>query len=113
MISSQDVGQLMIIYGIGAVCVFLVLMLMYRYALEQAEKLDLNEIEVFDTKTSIRTTSLMAIVPAISVLLALIFINSWLAGPILGCAYFLYTPIMILHGKNVDRKRKQLLQSIS
>jgi len=82
MISSQDVGQLMIIYGIGAVCVFLVLMLMYRYALEQAEKLDLNEIEVFDTKTSIRTTSLMAIVPAISVLLALIFINSWLAGPI-------------------------------
>jgi multisubunit Na+/H+ antiporter MnhB subunit len=111
MISSQDVGQLMIIYGIGAVCIFLVLM--YRYALQKAEKLDLNEIEVFDTKTSIRTTLLMVIVPAISVLLALIFINSWLAGPISGCAYFLYTPIMILHGKNVDRKRKQLLQSIS
>lgn len=111
MINREDMAQLMIIYGVGAVCVFLVLMLMYRYALQKKDELELNEIEIFDTKTSIQTNLLMASVPAISVILALIFINSWLAGPLSGCAYFLYTPIMILHGRNVERKRKQLLQS--
>lgn len=113
MIHYQDMGQLMIIYGVGAVSVFLVLTLMYRYALQKSDELELNEIEVFDTKTSVRTNLLMASVPALSVILALFFINSWLAGPISGFAYFLYTPIMFWHGRNVDRKRKALLQSIS
>lgn len=113
MINGEDMGQLMIIYGVGAVSVFMVLMLMYRYALQKAEELELNEIEIFDTKISMRTNLLMASVPAISVILALIFINSWLAGPISGFAYFLYTPIMFWHGRNVDRKRKKLLQSLS
>jgi uncharacterized membrane protein len=113
MINREDMGQLMVIYGVGAVAVFLVLMMMYRYALKKAEELELNEIEIFDTKTSVQTNLLMAIVPAISVILALIFINSWLAGPISGGAYFLYTPIMFWHGRNVDRKRKLLLQSQS
>jgi uncharacterized membrane protein len=110
MINREDMGQLMIIYGVGAIGVFLVLMLMYRYALQKAEELELNEIEIFDTKTSIRTNLLMASVPAVSVILALIFINSWLAGPISGFAYFLYTPVMFLHGRMVDRKRRELLQ---
>ncbi|MBL7873003.1 MAG: DUF1211 domain-containing protein [Cyclobacteriaceae bacterium] len=113
MISGKDMGQLMIIYGVGAIGVFLVLMLMYRYALQKAGELELNEIEIFDTKTSIRTNLLMTSVPAISVILALIFINSWLAGPISGFAYFLYTPVMFLHSRNVDRKRKELLQALS
>ncbi len=113
MINRENMGQLMVIYGVGAVSVFLVLILMYRYALQKADGLELNEIEIFDTKASMRTNLLMAIVPAISVTLALFFINSWLAGPISGSVYFLYTPIMFWHGRNLDRKRKALLQSMS
>lgn len=79
----------MVIYGIGARAVFLVLMLMYRYALGKAEELGLNELERFDTRTSIRTNLLMASVPAFSVLLAIIFINSPFAVPLAGFSHFL------------------------
>lgn len=112
MIRAQDMGQLMIIYGFGATLVFLVLMQMYRYALSKADELGLSELEKFDTQTSIRTNLLMALVPMISVVFSVIFINSWLAGPVAGFIYFLYTPIMFAHGKLSDKKRKALIESL-
>ena len=112
MISGQDMGQLMIIYGFGAASVFLVLMQMYRYALSKADVLNLNELERFDTRTSIRTNLLMACVPALSVLLAVIFLNSVFAVPIAGFAYFFYTPIMFAHGRRADKKRKELIEKL-
>lgn len=112
MMSGQDMGQLMVIYGIGATAVFLVLMLMYRYAFLNANVLDLNELERFDTRTSIRTNLLMASVPAFSVFLALCFHNSFYAGPVAGFAYFLYTPIMFAHANRAEKKRKALIESL-
>lgn len=112
MINAQDMGQLMIIYGFGATCVFLVLRQMYRYALSKADELGLSELEKFDTRTSIRTNFLMALVPMVSVVLSIIFINHWLAGPVAGFVYFLYTPIMFAHGKRADKKRKALIESL-
>lgn len=113
MIRAQDMGQLMIIYGVGAASVFLVLMYMYRYAYRKADELQLTELERFDTKTSIRTNLLMAVVPVASVILATIFINSWLAGPLAGFIYFLYTPIMLWHGRNAEKKRSMLVASLN
>lgn len=112
MIKAQDMGQLMIIYGFGATCVFLVLRQMYRYALSKADELGLSELEKFDTRTSIRTNFLMALVPMVSVVLSIIFINHWLAGPVAGFVYFLYTPIMFAHGRKADKKRKALIESL-
>jgi len=109
-ITAQNTSELMIIYGVGAASVFFVLMLMYRYALNQAIELELNEIEKFDTRTKIRTNLLMGLVPVLSVILALIFRDSWMAGMISGFTYFLYTPIMMIHGKRVDRQRKKFLE---
>jgi uncharacterized membrane protein len=112
MIRAQDMGQLMIIYGLGATFVFLVLMQMYRYALSKADELGLSELEKFDTQTSIHTNLLMALVPMVSVVLSVIFINSWLAGPVAGFIYFLYTPIMFAHGRRADKKRRALIESL-
>jgi uncharacterized membrane protein len=109
MISGQDVGELMIIYGLGATGVFFVLMLMYRYALKNADLLNLNEIERFDTRSSMRTNLLMGLVPLLSVILAIIFRNTWQAGMISGFTYLLYTPIMFIHGRYVDKGRKKIL----
>jgi uncharacterized membrane protein len=111
MIATQDIADLMIIYGIGAASVFFVLMLMYRYALKQASDLELNQIERFDTQTKIRTNLLMGMVPVISVILAFIFRGSWLAGPIAGFTYSLYTPVMMIHGRKIDRQRKKLIDA--
>lgn len=112
MINPQDMGQLMIIYGFGAAAVFLVLRQMYSYALSKADELGLSELERFDTRTSIRTNFLMAVVPVVSVVLSAVFINNWLAGPIAGFVYFLYTPIMFAHGRRADKKRKELIEEL-
>ncbi len=112
MIRAQDMGQLMIIYGFGAMCVFLVMRQMYCYALKKADQLGLSKLERFDTRTSIRTNFLMALVPMVSVVLSIIFLNSWLAGPVAGFVYFLYTPIMITHGRRADKKRKALIEEL-
>jgi hypothetical protein len=55
----------------------------------------------------------MASVPALSVLLASIFINSPFGGPIAGFAYFLYTPTMFAHGRRAEKKRKELIEELS
>lgn len=112
MISGRDVGDLMIIYGLGATSVFIMLMLMYRYALKNADELNLNEIERFDTQTSMRTNFLMATVPLLSAILAIIFRNSLFAGMISGFTYFLYTPIMLIHGRRADKDRKKILDKM-
>ncbi|HOX82129.1 MAG TPA: TMEM175 family protein [Chryseolinea sp.] len=110
MISGRDVGDLMIIYGLGATGVFSVLALMYRNAFQNADALELNEIERFDTRMSIRANVLMGSVPLVSVLMAIIFQNSMYSGMIAGFTYFLYTPIMILHGRKVDKAREKILK---
>jgi flagellar biosynthesis protein FlhB len=112
MISGQDVPDLMIIYGLGAASVFLTLAAMYRYALSNAKELDLNEIELFDTRMSIRTNFLMAMVPVLSVLMAFVFYGHWRAGIISGFTYYLYPLVMIIHSKRVMKQRKRLLLSI-
>lgn len=113
MITAHDMGTLMIIYGLGGGSVFTVLWLMYRVAWKKREELQLSKLEQFDTLTSMRTNLLMGLIPFVSVAVAIIFYNSYLSGMLSGFTYFLYFPVMLLHGKQVDKKRKQLLASIS
>lgn len=112
MISGRDVADLMIIYGLGATGIFFVLRLMYSYAYSCSEQLELNEIEKFDTKTKIWTNTLLGIVPLLSVVIAFVFRGHWVAGMISGFTYFLYTPIMILYGKWIDKKRVTLISQL-
>jgi hypothetical protein len=110
---GSNSGQLMIIYGLGASAVFLVVMMMYKLALSKKDELNLTDIEVYDTKASIRSNFLMALVPLISVLFAIIFYsNPFLSGIVPGFAYFLYTPIMWINGIRSERRRNALLQSL-
>lgn len=110
VIEPGEVPQLMAIYGLGASAIFFTIMFMYRYALKQADALQLNEIEIFDTKTSMRSNLLMALIPLFSVVLALTIPNSMIAGTVSGFAYFLYMPVMFLFGKRTDKRRKKLLE---
>lgn len=112
MIRGEDMADLMIIFGLGYFAVFFILMLMYRYAVGKAEELQLNKIELFDTRTKVNTNLLMSTIPIVSVLVAVIMHNQRLAGMYAGFVYFLYTPVMITYGIRVDKKRKSLLREI-
>lgn len=102
--------QLMVIYGLGAAAIFLTLAFMYRYALKKSDELELNEIERFDTRMSIRTNLLMASVPLISVIIAGFLPIGFGSGPLSGFVYFLYFPIMFTHGHRVQKARKKLIE---
>lgn len=107
-IAPQDVGYLMVIYGMGATSVFYMLAILYKHALGQAASLKLTEIEKFDTSVSIKSNLLMGTIPLISVILALLLINSTYAGLVSGVFYFMYGPVMFLFGHWVDKKKKKL-----
>jgi len=113
MAKPEDTGSLMIIYGIGAASIFLILMLMYRYALKNSDQLQLNKIEQFDTRASMTTNFLMATVPLLSVILAWIFQGSPWAGMISGTIYFLYMPIMFTFAACSKKQRIKILEDLS
>jgi hypothetical protein len=113
MAKPADTAQLMIIYGMGAASIFLVLMLMYRYALKNSDLLQLNKIEEFDTRASMISNFLMAIVPLLSVILAFLFRNSPWGGLISGFTYFLYMPLMFIYNFRRGKQRKNILMEFS
>lgn len=109
MLSTHDTADFMIVYGMGASSIFIVLMLMYRYALKNSHLLELSKIEEYDTRTSMISNLLMAIVPCLSVILAILFRENRWVGLIAGFTYFLYTPIMFLFHNRIAKRRKRLL----
>ncbi len=109
MLRGGNMGDLMIIYGVGAASVFFVLMLLYKYALSKSDELALNEIEIFDTKISMRTNFLLGAIPLTSVIIALIFYKTKYVGAYAGFSYFFYGPVMAWHGHNVEKQRKAIL----
>ena len=110
MIKAEDMPDLMIIYGIGASSIFWVLRLMYAHAYRLADQLELTELERFDTRVSMRTNTLMAIVPMVSVVFAIILSPHWSAGMVSGMTYFLYSPLMFWHARKVDVERRKLME---
>jgi len=113
MIQTRDWGALMIIYGIGAASTFLILALMYRHALTRRVELELSELEVFDTKTKIVGNVLLASVPIVSAVAAMIFYGyPWVAA-VAGPLYFLYTPVMFTFGYKADKRRNKLLAKLA
>lgn len=112
MISATEMNQLMVIYGLGAASLFIVLMLMYRYALKQKGELELNEIEIFDTKASVVANLLMASIPLLSVFLVVVIPNPIVGSAVSGFTYFLYWPVMSLYGNRSEKQRKRLINQL-
>jgi uncharacterized membrane protein len=113
MISGGDMPDLMIIYGLGATATSFVLVFMYRHALKRKEELELTAIEEFDTKTSIKTNVLVGTIPLLSVLMAVLFYGHWVSGMLSGFTYFLYAPVMTIHGMRINKQRNKLLQELN
>lgn len=110
--SNTDTALLLIIYGVGVASIFFVLVLMYSHALKNSAKLELNRLEEFDTRISIRSNFLMALVPSVSVILAIILKDTRHVGLIAGFTYMLYMPIMFTHGFMAAKKRRKFLSEL-
>lgn len=111
MIKGSEIPDLMIIYGLGAALIFLVLLWMYYYALQKKEELELNEIELFDTRSSFHVHLIMSSVAIFSILVAVIF-HTGIGGGIAGFVYMLYPIIFFIYASKRNKKRKMLRESL-
>ncbi len=112
MIQPQNMMDLMIIYGLGAGLIFLIFILMYRYALKKKDELELNEIEIFDTKSSLYNSIIMFGVPVLSVLFAILFGSFSAGSAISGFTYMLYPVIFAIYSPRRAKKRAELLRTV-
>src|SRR5437773_4809603 len=102
--NADQVVTLMMIFSIGYVAVFGLFVLLYSHAYRRREELDLNELEVFDTRTDIREAALNVGIGATSVALAALGRNATLSGMI----YMLCPVVMTAHGMVTGRRRRQI-----
>jgi len=111
VLSEQELSflewkDLMIRFGLGLFFIYLIVILMHLYALRKSKELQLDDNEVYITKTFIYQYFLLMLVPVLSMLVVIIFGGS--AAPQSGMVYLL-TPILLpLHKKYRSRKRNKL-----
>ncbi len=103
VIPAEQAPTLMIIYGLGAAAVFLVISWMYLLAYRRRKEIELDEVEIFHTKTSIYDNLISAGIPLISVVIAAFGGFFWA-----GMAYWLFGVAMPLFHTLRERRKKKL-----
>ena len=110
-ITPSDSETLMVIYGFGAASIFFTIALMYYYAYLKRESLDLDKLEVFETKTSIGLNLIMGVLPFISMLIAFFRLAGDSTFMISGFIYWLYPIAVPIYSTLQARRRKKILQA--
>ena len=83
--SIDDVRTMFIIFGSAYIALSAVIVMLNRHALSKSQELELNELELYETKSTLRHWVINMIVPALSIGLALTVSDRWL-----GLAGFVY-----------------------
>jgi uncharacterized membrane protein len=101
--NADQVASLMVIFSVGYLAVFGLFVLLYWHAYRKREKLELNELEVFDTRTDIRESALNVAIAALSIGFGL----ARYAG-LSGMTYMLCPIVLSLHGMMSGKGRRRI-----
>jgi len=104
--TDGQVATLMVIFSIGYLAVFSLFVLLYLHAYRKRKEIDLNELEVFDTRKDIQESALMVIIAAISLGFALSGVRRM--ASLSGMTYMLLPIVMTLHGTLMGKRRKKI-----
>lgn len=105
MVEPGQMPTLMLIFGVGYVAVFGIFVLLYLHAYRKRTELELNALEKFDTRSSIRESALNCGIGLVSICVAGFggaYAN--LAGPL----YMLIGPVLAVNGAIMGRRRGRL-----
>jgi hypothetical protein len=105
-IGDTDMRTLMIVYGLGYIALFGTFWLLYVHAWRRRERLDLNALERFDTRSTMLESALHVGVAVLSVSIAVV-VRPGLSG-LAGMTYMLLAPIMTIFGRVRGRQRRRL-----
>lgn len=108
--NTEQMATLMIIFGVGYLAVFLVFVALYWHAYRKRAELDLDQLEVFDTRSSIRESALNCGIALVSISLAMFGGRfSGFAGPV----YMLTAVVMGVNGSIMGKRRRRLEQTVA
>jgi uncharacterized membrane protein len=105
-IEPSQSRTLFVVYGAGVIAVFSMFALLYAHALRRRDALELDRLELFDTRSSIARNLMAAAVGAVSILIALA-VPERLSG-LAGFTYFLFGPVFALHGSVAGARRRRI-----
>ena len=103
-IEAGQFSQLIVIYGLGYVAVFVVFLLMYLYALRKRHVLHLTRLDLFDARYAIEADVINIGTGLGSIALALLGAPPLAAG----LFYFVLGPLRAVHGARSGRRRRTL-----
>jgi uncharacterized membrane protein len=99
--SIDDLRTMFIIFGSAYIAMSAVIVMLNRHALSKSEDLDLNELELYETRSTLRHWVINMIVPDVSIGMALSLPNRWL-----GLAGFVYSVFgIVLPWHSIRRHR--------
>ena len=104
--SATDGTRLMVIYGLGYVAVFALFALLYHHAWRQRAALDLNPVEILDTRMSVVENLMACGVGLLSIAIAIL--GGGAGSGWAGWCYFLLGPAYALHGFWHGRARRKV-----
>jgi hypothetical protein len=105
-VAFSQMGQMMVVFSIGYVAVFLVFTLLYWRAYTKRRELELNQLEVLDTRTELEENLLHIAIGLLSIGLAGRGTRGYAA--LSGFCYMLIGPVMTVHAMWMAKKRKKL-----
>jgi hypothetical protein len=105
-VGMYEAGVLMRIYSVGFTAVFSLFALMYTHAYRLRNELELNPVELLQTRLAIRENMIMVVAGAVSI--ALSFKNPAWAG----WWYFVLGPALGIHGAILGKKVRVMAEKL-
>ncbi len=106
MLEGDQMASLMLIFGISYLAVFVVFVLPYWHAYRKRAALELNQLEVFDTRNSIQECALNCGVALFS--MGLLLIGGPRFAGLAGISYMLTGVVMAVNGTVMGACRREL-----
>jgi uncharacterized membrane protein len=106
-----DPSMLFLIYGLGFIGIFSLMLLLYLHAYHRREELQLNELEVHDTRTAMWMYGSHIAIGVLSVILAQLL--PWNMIGLAGWAYALLGPVSAFVGAKRGYARRALQESLA
>jgi len=106
VIEPHQIPMLFLVYGAGIIALYSFMGLLYGHAYRRRAALELTPLETFDTRASIRACVLAACIGALSIVVAYT-VPLHLVG-LAGFVYFLFGPVLAVHGTITGKRRSAL-----
>jgi uncharacterized membrane protein len=104
-LSVGEASMLMRIYGAGFASVFLLIFLMYTHAYRLRRALELNNVEILETRVAMQETAILAFVGLAS------FAIAFRSPEWAGWSFCVLGPVLAIHGSMLGRRTRALAEA--